>query len=63
MPQYEVEALEKFLVRTVYRTEATSKQEAETLCRSGKVAYDKLSVEEGGEEWIKTLSISESVGD
>jgi len=57
MPQYRVEALEKFIVRTTYHVEARNKKAAETLCRMGLVAYDEKSIEEGDEEWIKTVSV------
>ena len=60
MPQFRVQALEKFLVCTVYVVEAATRQEAETLCKSGQVAYDKLSVKEGDEEWIETLKMEEA---
>lgn len=59
MPIYRVEALEKFVVRTVYRVEARSPKQAEKLCKSGDVAYDDKTVEEGDEEWIETVSIEE----
>jgi hypothetical protein len=57
MPQYRVEALEKFVVRTVYNVNAKSRKQAETLCRMGLVAYDEKSIEEGDEEWIETVSV------
>ena len=57
MPRFRVEALEKFLVRTVYNVEAPTQDEAEKLCKAGKVAYEQKSIEEGDEEWIETLSI------
>lgn len=57
MPIYRVEALEKFVVRTVYHVEAKSPKHAETLCKSGEVAYDDKTVEEGDEEWIETVSV------
>jgi len=60
MPHYRVEALEKFVVRTVYHVEATSKQEAEQRCTSGDVPYDEYEIEEGDDEWIETLSVDES---
>jgi hypothetical protein len=58
MPRYEVEALEKFVVRTVYVVTARSPQQAENLCRSGRVSYEKPQIEEGDEEWIETVSIT-----
>lgn len=57
MPRYRVEALEKFVVRTTYYVEATSRKQAETLCRTGKVAYDNSTIEEGDEEWLETVSV------
>ena len=57
MPRYRVEALEKFIVRTVYEASAESQEKAEQLCRDGRVAYDEISIEEGDEEWLETLSI------
>ncbi len=59
MPRYRVEALEKFVVRTVYFVEASSPQQAEKLCRSGKVAYDEHRVEEEDEEWLETVSVKQ----
>jgi hypothetical protein len=58
MPKYRVEALEKFIVRTVYFVEATNKRDAEAKCKAGKVAYDEKTIEEGDEEWIKTVSVN-----
>ena len=57
MPKYRVEALEKFVVRTVYHVEADNPDEAEALCKSGDVAYDEKTIEEGDEEWIETVSV------
>ena len=59
MPTYQVEALEKFVVRTVYHVDAADADEAELLCRSGKGAYDLTSIEEGDEEWLETVSVEE----
>ena len=59
MPKYRVEALDKFVVRTVYHVEANSPDEAEALCKSGDAAYDDKTVEEGDEEWIETVSVEE----
>jgi hypothetical protein len=56
MPRFRVEALEKFVVRTVYEVEAATGAEAEGLCRSGQVSYDSAAIEEGDEEWIETVS-------
>lgn len=59
MPRFRVEALEKFVVRTVYKVEAAMQDEAERLCKTGRVAYDQKSIEEGegDEDWIETLSV------
>lgn len=57
MPKYHVEALEKFVVRTTYLVEADCPEQAKQLCKSGNVAYDRKSTEEGDEEWIETVSI------
>jgi len=60
MPKFTVEALEKFVVRTVYRdVEANNAEEAEALCKAGSVGYDTHSVEEGDEEWLKTVSVEQ----
>jgi hypothetical protein len=55
--KYEVEALEKFVVRTWYEVEANSPEEAERLCQDGKVAYDESEIEEGDEEWLDTIAV------
>jgi len=57
MPQYKVEALEKFVVRTTYYVQARNRKAAEVLCRMGQVAYEDKTIEEGDEEWIKTVSV------
>lgn len=57
MPQYRVEALEKFVVRTVYIVEADDPQQAEAKCKASEVAYDESSIEEGDEEWLETVSV------
>jgi hypothetical protein len=57
MPKYRVEALEKFVVRTVYHVEAPAPQQAEALCKAGQVAYDDKEIEEGDEEWIETVLV------
>jgi hypothetical protein len=59
MPTFRVEALEKFIVRTVYSVEAESPQDAERKCKADQVAYESVSIEEGDEEWIETVSIEE----
>jgi hypothetical protein len=55
-----VEALEKFVVRTVYHVEAANKQEAEQRCNAGDIPYDEYEIEEYDDEWIETLSVDES---
>ena len=59
MPRYCVEALEKFVVRTVYYVDAETPEKAEALCKSGNVAYEDKTIEEGDEEWLETVSIEE----
>ncbi len=60
MPSYRVEALEKFVVHTVYYVQAQNEQEAESLCRKGDVAYRcGPDIEEGDEEWLRTESIEQ----
>jgi len=54
---YQVEALEKFVVRTVYRVEAEDPQQAESLCKQGKVAYHRYQIEEGDEVWLETVRV------
>ena len=58
--KFRVEALEKFVVRTVYTgVEAHDAAEAERLCRDGEVGYDGKEIEEGDEEWLETVSVTE----
>ena len=57
MPRFRIEALEKFIVRTVYFIEADTPEQAEHLCKSGETGYDQKTIEEGDEEWIETVSI------
>lgn len=57
MPRYRIEALEKFVVRTVYDVEADNPELAEQLCKSGDVAYEEKAIEEGDEEWLETVSV------
>ena len=59
MRQYRVEALENFVVHTVYYVDAKSRKEAETLCKSGRVAYDDKTIEEGDEQWLETVAVEE----
>lgn len=59
MPKYRVEALEKFVVRTVYYVEAQSPEQAEALCRAGEIAYEEKEIEEGDEEWLRTEAVEE----
>lgn len=60
MPMYLVEALEKFVVRTVYVIEANTPEQAEQLCKAGGAAYDDNCIEEGDEEWLETVSVEMS---
>jgi len=60
MPRYRVEALERFIVRTVYHVDAESPERADALCKSGDVAYDGASIEEGDDQWPETVSVEES---
>jgi hypothetical protein len=57
MAMFRVEALEKFILRTVYRVEAPTAQEAEQMCREGEWPYDTKEGEEGGEEWLQTVGV------
>ena len=57
MPRFRIEALEKFIVRTVYFIEADTPEQAEQLCKSGETAYDQKTIEEGDEEWLETVSV------
>ena len=62
MPKYRVEALKRFIVRTVYYVEANSPEEAETLCKSGDVAYEQKEIigdDDPEDEWLETLSVEE----
>ena len=57
MPKYRVEALERFVVRTIYYVEAKSPKQAEILCKSGRVAYDDSTIDEGDAQWLETVSV------
>ena len=57
MPTFRIEALEKFVVRTVYSIEADTPEQAEERCRQGTIGYDSKTIEEGDEEWLETVSI------
>ena len=59
MPKYRVEALEKFIVHTVYIVEADTPKQAEQLCKAGDVAYGDKTIEEGDEEWLETVSVDQ----
>jgi len=59
MPKFRIEALEKFIVRTVYEVEADTPQQAEARCRSGAFEYEQSSIEEGDEVWLETVSVEE----
>lgn len=55
---YDVEALEKFVVRTQYNgVVARSEDEAKWLVRNGKVSYDDKEIEEGDEEFLSFESV------
>lgn len=60
MPKFRIEALEKFVVRTVYYVEAKDRKEAEAMCKAGRIAYDDSTIEEGDEQWLKTVSVETS---
>ena len=53
---YRVEALEKFIVRTVYHVSSDSAGMAENDCKFGRVGYDESHIEEGNEEWVETIA-------
>ena len=57
MPVYRIEALERFVIRTVDQVEADTPQQSEELCRNGEVGYDEKAIEEGDEEWLETVSV------
>ena len=57
MPEFCVIALEKFIVKTVYFVNAANAQEAERLCKEGEASYEQVSIEEGDDEWVETLSV------
>lgn len=60
MKVFEVEAMENFLVRTRYLVDAETEEEAEQLCKEGRVAYVDHSVQEGDDEWLETLGVQET---
>jgi hypothetical protein len=55
--KYKVVAIEKLLVKTVYEVEASCPLDAENLCITGQVGYYQHSIEEGDDEWIKTVFV------
>lgn len=57
MPEFCVTALEKFVVKTIYHVTARTAEQAEKLCKEGKVPYEQCSIEEGDDEWVETLSV------
>lgn len=59
MPHFEVECLEKFLVKTTYHVIADDAEQAKQLCRDGKVGYDDHTIEEGGDEFIEVVDVEE----
>ena len=61
MTKFDVEAVERFLVRTVYRgVEAADRKAAVRRCRDGLKAYEDKEILEGDEEWIQTLPVEEN---
>jgi hypothetical protein len=60
MPEYRIEARERFEVRTIYFVTATTRAQAKALVRTGKVAYESHEVLEGrpGEEFIEFLEVT-----
>jgi hypothetical protein len=60
LKRYNIEALEKFTVRTFYtEVEAASPEEAIAIVQAGDWPYDDKRIEEGGEEWIRVVDIEE----
>jgi hypothetical protein len=59
MPEFCVTALEKFVVKTIYFVTAASAEQAEKLCKEGKASYEQVSIEEGDDEWVETLSVEQ----
>lgn len=57
MPKFIVVAREKFVVRTTYEVEAATPEESTRLIQAGSVPYDRHEIEEGGEEFIETVSV------
>lgn len=55
---YEIEAREKFVVKTRYLITATSAAAAEELARSGTASYEEHTVEDDPGEWLETLSVA-----
>jgi hypothetical protein len=60
MPEYRIEAREKFEDRTIYFVTAKTRAQAKRLVRTGKVAYESHEVLEGrpGEEFIEFLGVT-----
>ena len=60
MPEYRIEAREKFEVRTIYFVTAKTRAQAKALVRSGKVADESYEVLEGrpGDEFIEFLVVT-----
>lgn len=57
--RYDVEALEKFVVRTQYHgVKARSEDEAKWLVRNGEVGYDDKEIEEGDEEFLSVEDVT-----
>jgi hypothetical protein len=54
---FRVDAIEMFMVRTVYFARAHDRRHAEHLCRQGHIAYHTSETLEGNEQWVDTKSV------
>lgn len=60
MPKFDLDCLEKFVVKTKYvGVEADTQAEAEDLVKEGKVGYDQKEIQEGDEEFIEIVEVEE----
>lgn len=57
--KFQVEALERFTIRTFYSVEAKSAEQAISMCQAGMVAYHEHSIEEDRDEWLETVEVGE----
>lgn len=57
--QYEVVALERFLMQTRYIVGAGSPEQAVARCRAGNVAYHDSTPEDAPVTWMETRSVTE----